>query len=151
MLLFFRLLLPAETIPRTRPLTNTFYRRFDCFVLLLAGVASDFALRRATFILPWYIFQYAAAAFWAIALYALLGLLFPRLTPRQLALFSSAVAAVVEFSRLVHTPAFDAFRITLPGRFLLGRFFDPLDLAICWLAIVAIALFDRFVLQPRYP
>jgi hypothetical protein len=140
---------PSANRSHQRTMTTTFYRRFDCFVLLLAGAAGDLALRRATFILPWYVFQYGSSMLWAVAVYGVIGLLLPRRRPGGLAVAAALVAAVIELSRLVHTPAFDALRMTFTGRFLLGRFFDPLDLLACWLAIAVTALFDRFILQPN--
>jgi len=52
-------------------------------------------------------------------------------------------AAAVEFSRLLHTPAFDAFRLTFAGRFLLGRFFSLKNIAAYWLVIALTASLDR--------
>ncbi|WP_244538834.1 MULTISPECIES: DUF2809 domain-containing protein [unclassified Methylobacterium] len=37
-------------------------------------------------------------------------------------------AGLIEASRLVHTPALDAFRATLPGQLLLGTLFSPWNL-----------------------
>jgi len=48
---------------------------------------------------------------------------------------AALIAAVVEFSRLWHTPGFDAFRETLAGKLLLGRFFSLRNIAAYWIAI----------------
>jgi hypothetical protein len=61
--------------------------------------------------------------------FLLVGVLLPRLTRSQLAAIAVAIAIVVEFSRLVHTPGVDAFRLTTAGALLLGRIFSLWNLA----------------------
>jgi Protein of unknown function (DUF2809) len=60
---------------------------------------------------------------------------------------AAVVAAVVEFSRLWHVPAVDAFRLTLAGRLLLGRFFSLKNIVAYWLAIALAAMVDRWVVR----
>ncbi|WCS28334.1 DUF2809 domain-containing protein [Methylobacterium sp. NMS14P] len=50
-----------------------------------------------------------------------------------------AAAAIIEGSRLVHTPALDAFRTTLPGQLLLGSIFSQWNLLAYALGIGAAA------------
>ena len=58
----------------------------------------------------------------------LVGALLPGLTRGQLVVIATLIAVVVEFSRLVHTPWLDAFRLTTAGALLLGRIFSPWNL-----------------------
>jgi hypothetical protein len=44
---------------------------------------------------------------------------------------------------LYHSPELDAFRLTLPGILLLGRFFSAWDILAYWSAIAAGVLLDR--------
>ena len=54
-------------------------------------------------------------------------------TPAAAAAFASAV----EVFRLVHAPALDAFRLTLPGALLLGRVFSLWNVLAYWVGIAA--------------
>jgi hypothetical protein len=53
------------------------------------------------------------------------------------------MATAIEFLKLFHSPPLDAFRHTLAGILLLGRFFSVWDLIAYWLAISIGALVDR--------
>jgi hypothetical protein len=66
----------------------------------------------------------------------------PSWRPAKLAVAACGVAAIVELSRLLHTPGMDAFRISLAGQLLLGRFFSLKDIAVYWLAIGVTAELD---------
>jgi hypothetical protein len=124
---------------------SIFQRTLTCLALMLAATIAGLAWRLAPLHLPWFFFKYGGSALWAIALYWLIAALLPRLTPLALAVVAALAALAVEFSRLLHTPSFDAFRLTFAGRFLLGRFFNPRNIAAYWLAIAAAALFDRWL------
>jgi hypothetical protein len=81
----------------------------------------------------------------------LIAAILPRRGPLQIALIAAILAAALELSRLYHLPALDAFRLTLPGKLLLGRIFSLRNIAAYWLAILAAALLDRIALQPHRP
>jgi hypothetical protein len=57
-------------------------------------------------------------------------------------LVAGAFATGVEFFKLYHSPGMDAFRLTLPGMILLGRFFSVRDIVAYWVAIGAAAWLD---------
>jgi hypothetical protein len=69
--------------------------------------------------------------------FLLVGVLLPRLPRMQIAAIAVAIAVVVEFSRLVHTPWLDAFRLTTAGALLLGRIFSLWNLVAYLIGIVA--------------
>jgi hypothetical protein len=92
-------------------------------------------------------FKYGGSALWAMALYWLLAACFPRLSVVALACLAAVVAAVVEFSRLSRVPAVDAFRLTLAGRLLLGRYFSFKNVVAYWLAIALAALLDLWLVR----
>jgi hypothetical protein len=73
--------------------------------------------------LPAFVVKYGGSLLWATMVFLLIGVLLPRLTRTQLAAIAMVIAIVVEFSRLVHTPWLDAFRLTTAGALLLGRIF----------------------------
>jgi hypothetical protein len=109
---------------------------------MLTATIAGLIWRLAPLHLPFFFFKYGGSMLWAVALYWLIAAIFPRLAPRELALLAALAACAVEFSRLVHTPAFDAFRETLAGKLLLGRFFSLKNIAAYWLAIAFTAWLD---------
>jgi hypothetical protein len=110
---------------------------------LLFATIAGLVWRLAPLHLPFFFYKYGGSMLWAIALYWLIAALLPKARPTTLAIIVAFAAAAIEFSRLYHTPQFDAFRETMTGKLLLGRFFSPKNIAAYWLAIVLIAAFDH--------
>lgn len=94
--------------------------------LALIVIACGLSLRWYGFPLglPAFVVKYGGSLLWATMVFLLVGVLLPRLTRNQLAAIAVATAVVVEFSRLVHVPWLDAFRLTTGGALLLGRIFS---------------------------
>lgn len=94
--------------------------------LALIVIACGLSLRWYGFPLglPAFVVKYGGSLLWATMMFLLVGVLLPRLTRGQLAAIAMLIAAAVEFSRLVHTPWLDAFRLTTAGALLLGRIFS---------------------------
>ena len=94
--------------------------------LALAVIACGLSLRWYGFPLglPAFVVKYGGSLLWATMVFLLVGVLLPRLSRMQLATIAMVIAVVVEFSRLVHTPWLDAFRLTTAGALLLGRIFS---------------------------
>jgi hypothetical protein len=113
---------------------------------ILAGVATRFAHLG----LPPFLVKYGGSALWALMIYWIVSTLLPRWRITAVALLAAAIAIAVEFLKLCHTPALDAFRLTLPGILLLGRFFSLWDILAYWLAILAGAFID-IRLRPESP
>ena len=124
-------------------------RILNSIALLLAATVAGLIWRLTPLHLPWFLYKYGGSMLWAVALYWLLAAILPRLTATRIALIAAVAAAAVEFSRLWHTPAFDAFRITIAGKLLLGRFFSLKNIAAYWLAIALTAWLDKRSLTPR--
>ena len=120
-------------------------RRLTTLTLLLLTIPLGLAWRMAPLHLSPFLFKYGGSVLWAIALYFFLAALLPKLTPARLAPIAALASALVEFSRLWHTHATDAFRLTLAGRILLGRFFSPKNIAAYWLAIAVVSLLDHLL------
>src|SRR6185437_10776812 len=66
--------------------------------------------------LPPFLYKYGGSLLWAAMIYWLAALTQPRARPSRLALAAALLATAVELFKLVHTPALDAFRLTLPGK-----------------------------------
>lgn len=75
--------------------------------------------------------------------FLLVSVLLPRLIRTQLAAIAAVIAVVIEFSRLVHSPGLDAFRLTTAGALLLGRIFSLWNLAAYAAGIAFGVLTDR--------
>jgi len=92
--------------------------------------------------LPPFLYKYGGSVLWAAMIYWLAALTQPRARPSRLALAAALLATAVELFKLVHTPAVDAFRLTLPGKILLGRFFYLSDFLAYYLAIALTGALD---------
>jgi len=71
-----------------------------------------------------FVVKYGGSLLWATMVFLLVGVLLPGMSRSRLAAIAVAIAIVVEFSRLVHAPWLDAFRLTTAGALLLGRIFS---------------------------
>ena len=121
----------------------TLRRRLAALALMLATTLAGLIWRMAPLHLPWLLYKYGGSMLWAAALYWLIAAILPNRKPQEIALIAALAAAAVEFSRLVHTPAFDAFRLTLTGKLLLGRFFGLKNIVAYWLAIAIVTALDQ--------
>jgi hypothetical protein len=126
---------------------NTSRRRATYLLLLLITIPLGLAWRMAPLGLSPFFFKYGGSVLWAAALYWLTAACLPRRSSWALAGLAAVIAAALEFSRLWHTPAMDAFRITLAGRILLGRYFSLKNVAAYWMAIGLAALWDEWVMR----
>jgi len=96
---------------------------------LIAGtVAAGLAVRFVRVGLPQTVTKYGGSMLWALMIYWIVSTLRGRWRPQWAALLAGAVATAVEFFKLVDAPKLDAFRLTLPGILLLGRYFSAWDL-----------------------
>jgi predicted membrane protein len=89
------------------------------------------------------IVKYGGSMLWALMIYWIVSAFLPSLRLLAVALISPAIATVVEFFKLHHAPALDAFRLTIPGILLLGRVFSAWDVLAYWLAILIAVFVDR--------
>ncbi len=112
--------------------------------LALVPIACGLGLRWYGFPLglPAFVVKYGGSLLWAMMVFLLVGVLLPRLPRPQVAV---VIAVVVEFSRLVHTPWLDAFRLTTAGALLLGRIFSLWNLAAYAIGIAFGVWIDRLV------
>jgi Protein of unknown function (DUF2809) len=118
--------------------------------LMLATIAVGLAVRFAPLGLPLFAVKYGGSMLWALMVYWIVSTMLPSWRLPAVALLTGVLATAVEFAKLYHSPGLDAFRLTLPGVLLLGRFFSGWDIAAYWLAIVAGALVDqRIRLRPQ--
>jgi len=115
-------------------------------ILLLITIPIGLAVRFLPLGLPWFLYKYLGSLLWAVALYWFLATLLPKLRPIALATLAITIATILELSRLVPITPIDAFRLTLPGQILLGRYFSIKNIAAYLLAITLTATLDRLFL-----
>ena len=112
-------------------------------LLMVATVVAGLTIRFAHLGLPAPIVKYGGSMLWALMIYWIVSALLPSLRLPIIAFISAAITAAVEFFKLNHSPALDAFRLTTPGILLLGRVFSAWDILAYWLAIWIGAFVDR--------
>jgi hypothetical protein len=114
-------------------------RRIISVLLLLITIPIGLAVRFLPLHLPWFL----------VALYWFLAALLPKLRPLAIATLAIIIATLVELSRLVPIAPIDAFRVTLPGQILLGRYFSVKNIVAYILAIAVAYACDRAALSRR--
>ncbi len=117
-------------------------RSVICLCVLAVIIPLGLAVRYAPLHLPWFWSKYLGSMLWAMAVYWFIAMLLPRLRPTSLAIIASAIALITEFSRLIPEPHIDAFRLTLAGRLLLGRYFAWANIMAYLVAIAITATAD---------
>jgi Protein of unknown function (DUF2809) len=119
--------------------------------LALAVIACGLSLRWYGFPLglPAFVVKYGGSLLWATMVFLLVGVLLPRLSRTQIAAIAMVIAVMVEFSRLVHMPWLDAFRLTAAGALLLGRIFSLWNLAAYAIGIAFGVRIDRLAAMRR--
>lgn len=116
--------------------------RLRLLAFTVAAIAAGLSLRLLPLGLPWCVTKWGGSVLWGAMVYGLVGLVLPQPRRRIVAL-AALIALAVELFRLVHTPGLDAFRLTLPGKLLIGRVFAPLNLVAYAGGILAARLADR--------
>ena len=116
-----------------------------CLTLVLGIV-----LRFAPLGLPPFVVKYGGSTMWALMIYWVLAVALRSLRSWRLMVLAGVIATSVEFLKLYRTPWLDAFRLTLPGILLLGRYFSVWDIVAYWLAIGVGALVDGLVVRREW-
>jgi hypothetical protein len=127
---------------QSRPLTLS-------LALMLVTAAAGLTVRFAPLGLPAFIVKYGGSTMWALMIYWVVSALLPCWRIQSAVLLAGAIATAIEFLKLCHAPALEAFRLTLPGIVILGRIFSFRDILAYWLAILAGGLLDRAMRKPR--
>ena len=102
---------------------------------MVGTMAVGLAFRYAPLGLPAFWVKYGGSAMWALMIYWVISTALRRVGPVPLVLLAGTIATAVEFFKLYRSPGMDAFRGTLPGILLLGRYFSWRDIVAYWVAI----------------
>jgi len=128
----------VKRLLRPRPLALTLF-------LMVATVTAGLTIRLVPLGLPPVVVKYGGSVLWALLIYWIISALLPSSRLLAVAFITAALTATIELIKLHHSPALDAFRLTLPGILLLGRFFSLWDILAYLLAISIGALSDKRV------
>jgi hypothetical protein len=115
--------------------------------LAILTIVAGLVLRRVPLGLPFVIVKYGGSMMWAAMIYWIFAAMRPAASSEGIALNASLFAVAVEFFKLYHAPVLDAFRRTLAGTLLLGRFFSWWDIAAYLVAIALTAALDRHLIR----
>jgi len=110
--------------------------------LFLVTVMAGLAVRMAPLGLPAVVVKYGGSMLWAVMIYWVVSTALARWRLPVVGLIAGVIATAVEFFKLYHSPGMDAFRLTLTGMIVLGRYFSVRDIVAYWVAISAAACVD---------
>jgi len=99
--------------------------------------------------LPPVVAKYGGSVLWGALVYACCRTATPNARVATASILAAVLAAIVEFSQLLHWSALDAFRGTSFGALLLGRVFSWWDIVSYWAGIVVMGVADRCVAGTR--
>jgi len=111
--------------------------------LFLVTVMAGLAVRMAPLGLPAVVVKYGGSMLWAVMIYWVVSTALARWRLPVVGLIAGAIATAVEFFKLYHSPGLDAFRLTLTGMIVLGRYFSVRDIVAYWVAIGLAAWIDE--------
>ncbi|WHA42299.1 DUF2809 domain-containing protein [Agrobacterium larrymoorei] len=114
-------------------------------------IAAGLTLRRYGYALglSFAVVKYGGSVLWGSMVYLLVATAFPSATRHRLAIgIACGIAIAVEFVRLIHFPALDAFRATSFGTLLLGRVFSLWNIA-CYLGGIGMVVLIRRRFEKR--
>jgi hypothetical protein len=116
--------------------------------LILITIAAGLVLRMAPLGLPRFVVKYGGSTMWALMIYWLVTTLLQSVRISSAAVLAGILATAVEFFKLYRSPAVDAFRMTLAGTLLLGRYFSTKDILAYWIAIAGGCAIDAKFFRP---
>lgn len=118
---------------------STGQRRVGLGLVLIVVILLGLGSRRFSANLPRFVATYAGDTLWATAAFLGLGVLWPELSSRRIALMAMTVSVAVEISQLCKAPWLETLRRTRLGSLLLGFDFVASDLA-CYTLGVGLGL-----------
>jgi len=124
-------------------------RRLRAVWFGLATVVLGLGVRFVHLGLPWIVVKYGGSMLWAVMIFWVFAALIPQWPSVRIGLLSGVVATGVEVFKLYRSPGMDAFRLTVVGKLMLGRFFSGWDIAAYWIAIAGGMALEVGISQAR--
>jgi hypothetical protein len=110
--------------------------------LIFLTIAAGLSIRFAPMGLPAGVVKYGGSILWAVMIYWIVSSTFGSIRLIYLVVLAGVLASAIEVFKLYQSPRMDAFRLTLPGILLLGRYFSFWDILAYWIGIAAAAFLD---------
>ena len=114
------------------------HHRQAYIALIILTIIVGLVLRRVPLGLPFVVVKFGGSMLWAAMIYWILAAIKPTASTEGIAVNAALFATAVEFFKLYRAPVLDAFRRTLTGALILGRYFSWWDIA-AYLAAIALA------------
>lgn len=130
-----------------RPTRQSSSSRPAYVALIILTIVAGLVLRRVPLGLPVLLVKYGGSMLWAAMVYWIFAAIRPTASTESVAVNAALFAAAVEFFKLYHAPSLDAFRRTLAGALLLGRYFSWWDILAYLAAIALAAAIDRRLIR----
>ena len=119
-------------------------------LLALAVIGLGLASRHYARVLPLFLRKNAGDALWALMVFVLCGLLYPRRPTAWTAGVALTFSVLIEFSQIYHTPWIDAIRAYPLGHLVLGSGFAWGDM-VCYAAGIAVGVAGEWLCLKRTP
>jgi hypothetical protein len=140
----------AMTPPNRRPshsLQQRIRNPVSSIALIILVAILGLGSRRFAPYLPDVIVAYTGDTMWALAVFLGLGLVFPALATRWVALLALVISCLVELSQLCHARWIDLIRDNAIVHLALGSGFDPKDLACYTVGVGAGVLIETLTMR----
>ncbi len=115
--------------------------------LIILTIIAGLVLRRVPLGLPIFVVKYGGSMLWAAMIYWIVAAIRPVASSGAIAVNAVLFALAVEFFKLYHAPILEAFRRTIAGSLLLGRYFSWWDIAAYLVAIALTAFADQRLIR----
>ncbi len=117
--------------------------RLICFCAVLLVIMAGLATRRFPWLLPAALGKYPGDALWALMMFYLWCIAWPRASSFRIAVAALATCYAVEFSQLYQAPWINAVRKTTPGHLILGSGFHAMDLVAYVIGVAFGVMLDK--------
>ena len=121
--------------------------RFEYGMAILATIVAGLASRHLPGQLPAFLGKYPGDVLWALMVFFVWGLIFPRFSSGRIAMLALATSWTVEFLKLWQSPAWSGIRHSTIGHLVFGRAFSWQNLAAYSLGVTGGLLLERMI-QP---
>ncbi len=118
-------------------LTNPISRKRPWyFAAIIATIALGLLSRRVSWLFPATLGKYPGDVLWAVMVFLLYALLFPKHSTLRIAIYALATSIFIEFFKLYPSPTIDLIRNTPIGRLIFGYVFSWQNLLAYYIGIL---------------
>jgi hypothetical protein len=115
--------------------------------LIILTIVLGLVVRRVPLGLPPVVVKFGGSMLWAAMVYWIFAEIRAAASAEDIAINAALFSVAVEFFKLYHASALDAFRRTVAGTLLLGRYFSWWDIAAYLAAIALVSFADQRLIR----